>query len=468
MAGPHPAEEAERTKGDRAKERSGVRSSVQGTLKQLKGFVEEDLWQIDLTALSGLQRNLYRQLRLFYLAARGFIDNRCLLLASALTYTTLLSLVPLLALMFSILKGLGVQNRLEPILLERLSAGSEEVVAQIISYIDRTNVGALGALGLAGLLLTAISVVGNIELALNRIWGVQRTRPLGRKFSDYLSVLLTCPILFAAALGLTSSIQSVTLVQKILELPGMSYLVLLLAVLSPYLLMWTALTFIYSYLPNTTVRLRSALFGGVIAGTLWQFAQWAYVHFQIGVAKYNAIYGAFAQLPIFLVWLYVGWNIVLFGAVISFAHQNIRAYGKGTGGAAVDYSSREELGLKLLWLVGKNFYAEMEPWSAEALSRRLDVPVQLVNEILTQHCQAGFLLAASRGSDEVYLLARPPEKLRLDQVIEAMRGYGGNSIRMKKVEGEEALKKSLDQMAETRRKALSHLTLRDLLAGERD
>ena len=443
-----------------------VKSTAKGKIQQLRSFLEEDLLQGDHAELPRIKRSLYRHGRILYRAVKGFMDNRCPLQASALTYTTLLSLVPLLALMFSILKGLGVQNRLEPLLLEKLSAGSEEVVTQIISYIDKTNVKALGAVGLASLLLTAISLIGNIELALNRIWGVKRTRTLGRKFSDYLSVLLTCPILFAAALGLTSSIQSASLVRQVLELPGMSYLVLLLAIVSPYLLMWIALTFIYSYLPNTTVRLGSALFGGVAAGTLWQFAQWAYIHFQIGVAKYNAIYGAFAQLPIFLVWLYVGWNVVLFGAVISFAHQNNRAYGKDPGASDARYSFREELGLKLLWLIGKNFYAGEQPWSAETLSRKLDVPVRLVSQILEQHCQAGFLLAASRENEEVYLPAKPPEKLRLDQVIEAMRHYGGDELKMRSVEGEEPLKKTLDKVMESRRKALSDVTLRDLLSEE--
>jgi membrane protein len=448
--------------------RSESRTKAKRKLKEVQNFFEQDLWQLDLEGISRIHRNLYRYLRILYLAVKGFTDNRCLLLASALTYTTLLSLVPLLALMFSILKGLGVQNRLEPILLEKLSGGSEEIVSQVIRYIDKTNVKTLGALGLAGLIATAISVIGNIELALNKIWGVQKTRSLGRKFSDYLSVLLTCPILAVAALGVTSSIQTVTVVQGILRLPGVSHLVFLLAVLSPYLLMWIALTFIYSYLPNTTVQLRSALFGGVIAGTLWQFAQWAYVHFQVGVAKYNAIYGAFAQMPIFLVWLYLGWVIVLFGAVISFAHQNIRTYQKDVGEKPVPYSFREELGLKLLLLIGKNFYSGIEPWTAEALSKRLEIPIRLVNEILYQHCQAGILMAAPRGGNEVYLFAKPPEILHVDQLIETMRNYGENEMKMKKIDGEESLRKILDRVTESTRKTLSRLTLRDLLVEERD
>lgn len=325
-----------------------MKTTARERITHLKGFIEDEAWETHTAALSRVKRSSYRQLRIFYLAAKGFIDNRCLLQASALTYTTLLSLVPLLALMFSILKGLGVQNTLAPILLEQLSAGSEEIVTQIIGYIDRTNVKALGALGLVGLVATAISLIGNIELALNRIWGVARTRSLGRKFSDYMSILLTCPLLFAGALGATSSIKSESFVQGILELPGMSYLVLLLAMLSPYVLMWIALTFLYSYLPNTAVRIRSALFGGIIAGTLWQLAQQGYIHFQVGVTKANAIYGAFAQLPIFLVWLYVGWNIVLLGALLSAAHQNIRTPTRQMEASSARYSFREELGPWLL------------------------------------------------------------------------------------------------------------------------
>ena len=440
-----------------------MKTTAKERIKHLKGYIEDDSWEAKTADYTPVKRGSYRQLRIFYLAARGFIDNRCLLQASALTYTTLLSLVPLLALMFSILKGLGVQNTLAPILLEQLSAGSEEIVTQIIGYIDRTNVKALGALGLVGLVATAISLIGNIELALNRIWGVARTRTLGRKFSDYMSVLLTCPLLFAGALGATSSIQSATFVQRILELPGMSYLVLFLAKLSPYVLMWVALTFLYSYLPNTTVRIRSALFGGVIAGTLWQLAQVGYIHFQVGVTKANAIYGAFAQLPIFLVWLYVGWNIILLGALLSAAHQNIRLPTRQMDASSARYSFREELGLKLLLLVARSFYRGEEPWSAEGLSRQLDVPVGVAREILRQHSQAGFLVAATRENQELFLLAKPPETLGVAQVIEAMRDYGGNAAKTRSFDGEDALTRALAQAAESRRHALAHLTLKDLL-----
>jgi membrane protein len=443
--------------------RSSVIHTARGGIRHVRSF-RDKLLLADLEELRPLKRGLYRHIRILYRAVSGFNENGCPLLASALTYTTLLSLVPLLALMFAMLKGFGVQNRLEPILLEKLSAGSEQVVRQIITYIDKTDVKALGAVGLASLLVTAISVIGNIEFALNRIWGVQRTRSLGRKFSDYLSVLLTCPILFVAALGITSSAQNVSLVQQVLALPGMGYILLALAALTPYVLMWVALTFIYDYLPNTRVRFGSALYGGIIAGTLWQLAQWGYVHFQVGVARYNAIYGAFAQLPIFLVWLYMGWNIVLFGAVMSFAHQSIRTSGKDPNVADAPYASREELGLKLLWLIGKHFIEGEARYSAETLARELVVSVRIVGEILERHCKAGFLVAATAENQEpLYMLARPPEKILVADVLEAMRCYGGDPLAMRRVESEERLRAVLDRTTEARRSALDRTTLRDLL-----
>src|SRR5690349_11527304 len=188
--------------------RHSVIHTAQGSMRTFRN-VWDTLLVADLDKFSPIKRGILRHVRIIYRAITGFAENRCPLLASALTYTTLLSLVPLLALMFATLKGFGVQNRLEPILIEKLSAGSEQLVRQIIGYIDETDVKALGAVGLASLVVTAISVIGNIEFALNRIWGVQRTRTIGRKFSDYLSVLLTCPILFVAALGITSSAQNV-------------------------------------------------------------------------------------------------------------------------------------------------------------------------------------------------------------------------------------------------------------------
>jgi membrane protein len=238
--------------------------------------------------------------------------------ASALTYSTLLSLVPLLALMFSVLKGLGVQRRLEPLLLEHLAVGNQDVVRQIIEYVDRTKIGALGALGLVALVFTAVSVLSNIEMSFNDIWQVQRGRQVFRKVADYIAMLVVGPILLLASMSLGTVLKT-SVAASALALLGPVQNLLLRAV--PYASIWVALTLVYLLMPNRRVPFSAALLGAVVAGTLWKIAESVYVQFQFGMAKYNAIYGALAQLPMLLVWVYLSWCLVLLGAELAFVYQ---------------------------------------------------------------------------------------------------------------------------------------------------
>ncbi|GAB4246793.1 MULTISPECIES: YihY/virulence factor BrkB family protein [Deferrisoma] len=246
-----------------------------------------------------------------------FRADRGFLRASALTYSTLLSLVPLLALAFSVLKGLGVQRRLEPLILRHLAAGNTEIASRVLEYVERTKVGSLGAVGLVALIVTAVAVIGNVELSLNDIWQVRRGRSPVRKVADYLSMLILGPVLLFASISLTTSLQSPAVLERLQVLgPVLRGGLRLL----PFAAVWVAFTALYVILPNRKVPIRSALVGGVVAGTMWQVAEWAYIEFQIGVAKYNAIYGAMAQLPLLFVWLYFSWCIVLWGAELAFVH----------------------------------------------------------------------------------------------------------------------------------------------------
>jgi membrane protein len=220
--------------------------------------------------------------------------------------------------MFSVLKGLGVQRRLEPLLLERIAIGNEEVVARIIEYVDRTDIGALGALGLVTLILTVVSVLGNIELSFNDIWQVRQGRNFLRKLADYTALLVVGPILLLASISLATTLQSPAVLEK-LSLVGSA--VPFFLKLLPFLAIWLAFTAAYLIMPNRRVPVVSALVGGVSAGILWQVAQGGYLRFQFGMARYNAIYGAMAQLPMLLVWVYLSWCIVLLGAELAFVHQ---------------------------------------------------------------------------------------------------------------------------------------------------
>ncbi len=256
-------------------------------------------------------------LRTVGLSLWKFHADRGFLRASGLAYSTLLSLVPLLALAFALLKGLGIQRRLEPLLLQHLAVGNQEVVARILDYVDRTRVGSLGAVGLVALVLTAVGLIGNVELTLNDIWQVRRGRSPVRKVADYVAILVLGPILLFLSLSLTTSVHAPALAERLKLLgalvPGLVRVLPLVAV-------WIAFTALYLILPNRRIPLGSAVLGGVVAGTVWHGAEWTYIRFQIGVARYNAIYGALAQLPVLLVWVYVSWCIVLWGAELAYVH----------------------------------------------------------------------------------------------------------------------------------------------------
>ena len=245
---------------------------------------------------------------------KKFMADRCTTLASALSFSSMLSIIPFLAILFAILKALNVHTILAPILLSNVAVGSQEIVARILRYIDNTHVGSLGTIGLITLFLTVMATLDNVEEAFNQICMVGRGKAVHHKLRDYLIVIFAIPLLTALAVSLSTSLQHQGVVQWFLRLPGIGNLLLLRLV--PYLSIWIALVCLYLFIPNVRVRFRHAVVGGLIAGVTWQAAQWTFIHFQLGVSRYNAIYGTLALLPVFMVWIYTSWLIVLAGMEI--------------------------------------------------------------------------------------------------------------------------------------------------------
>ena len=253
-----------------------------------------------------------------------FIDDRCMTLASALSFSSMLSIVPFLAIVFAILKALDVHTTLAPMLLSNLAAGSQEIVAGILRYIDNTRVGSLGAIGLITLFLSVMATLDTVEDAFNQICGIERGKAVHHKLRDFLIVIFGIPLLIGLAVTITTSLQDQGVVQWFLRLPGVGHLLLLR--LAPYLSIWIAMVCLYQVIPNLRIRFRHALAGGLIAGTAWHLAQWAFIHFQLGVARYNAIYGTLALLPVFMIWIYTCWVIVLAGMeIVWFLHNTAPA-----------------------------------------------------------------------------------------------------------------------------------------------
>lgn len=409
----------------------------------------------------GPKRQLLRYLHGAVLILRNFLAHGSLLRASALSFTTLLSIVPLLALAFSVLKGLGAQKTLEPLILKRLTVGSSEVIDRIVTYINNTNMASVGAIGLVFLVITVISLLGSIEEVFNEIWGVEESRSAYRRFSSYLSVVVSGPLLLLAATSITSSLQSESLVKWIVQETYFGDLYLLLFKFLPYLSVWAALVFLYIFMPNTKVRIGSALVGGILAGTLWQLAQWGYIHFQVGVAKYNAIYGTLSALPVFMAWIYTSWVIVLFGVEVVSAHQNRKTFLHDFEPGELSYATRESTALIILLSVAGSFFREEAPWTSERLADEHHVPIRTVRKLLAKLVAAGYLVVEEgEGS---YYPARDLEHIRIGAFLRDMKHQGeefpfNDSDPLRRAAREMVLR--LDRLTD---EALDDLTLKDLV-----
>ncbi|MBK5273589.1 MAG: YihY family inner membrane protein [Desulfuromonadales bacterium] len=400
-------------------------------------------------------------LRAGYLLTARFTDHQGQLRAAGLTYTTVLSLIPLLAIAFAVLKGLGAQNTLEPILLD-LAGDSEETISHLISYVNNTNFKSIGAIGLLVLVMTAISLLEHIEKAFNTTWGVRETRPFARRFSDYLSVIVVGPILIMIATSLTTSLQNQGVVLWLLQREYFGETLLVLFRLLPYVSIWVALIFLYIFIPNARVKFRSAALGGIIAGTTWQIAQWGYFHFQVGVANYNAIYGTLSAVPIFLVWIYTSWLIVLFGLEIVYAHQfheHLMPDMLGQNGA----TTADELALAVLIQVGSCFHSGGTPPDAGFLAEESGLPLHTVEDTLESLAEEGFLVRTD-SSQPGWVPAREPSGILVADVLVSLRGTGNSSVNRPPALA--AAGELISSCGDAVRNSLHGLTLHDLVVGQ--
>ena len=269
----------------------------------------------------GLPVNALELLLLVPQAVVSFFQDRCIQWAAALAYYTLIGLVPVLIALFSVIKGFGLHRGLTPFIMRTIGAGSPEVSMQIVKFVDATKLAAVGVLSLLAAMLAAFGILGNAELCFNTIWGGIAGRPLWPKVRAFAGVALSAPLMLLLALAATTFLRRGTWAWSFLADLYLGNAVLFGLRLVPYGLLWVSFTMLYTVLPNCRVRLRSAVVGAVVAGSLWQFAQWGYVTFVIRMVRYSAFYGALWQLPILLAWVYVAWLIILFGAEVCRVHQ---------------------------------------------------------------------------------------------------------------------------------------------------
>jgi membrane protein len=432
-------------------------------------FLKSDIWRIQTNELAPRRRFWITQLRVFSLAVRRFFDDQCDLRASALTFYSLLSIVPVVAMAFAIAKGFGFEKILAEQLLEKLQ-GHEEIAERIIGFaqslLENTRGGAIAGVGVVVLFWTIIKVLGNIESSFNDIWGVKTPRTMGRKLADYLSVMLICPILLIAASSVTVLVSTrVTLmVAKLAFLGYLADVIVVLLKILPYGVIWLVFTFLYVFMPNAKIELRSALWGGVIAGTIYQFVQLAYISFQIGAANYGAIYGSFAALPLFLAWMQLSWLIVLFGAEVSYAHQNGSSYEFEEDCSRLSHCFKRRIAVMAAHVCVRKFVSLEPPPTAAEIAATLGTPLRLARAVLAQLTEARLVSATNSENrpDVGYQPSRDIDGLTIAGIIDVLDHRGGGSVPIKESPTLEKVKTAIQAFHHMNAQSPANQKLREL------
>lgn len=443
-------------------------------LQKAKTFFNTTIWSIALTNRSGRQRAWIKLLRVIALAARGFREDKIGLRASALTVFTLLAVVPLVALAFGIAKGFGLKAYLEDQIRTFVSGldlpGQEQMLDQIIqfanSFLDNTSGGIIAGIGLIILLWSVFKVFSNIEGSLNAIWQIRKSRSWLRKFSDYFSLMLIGPI--AVIISSSALVFIRTQLERIaseIDFIGfLSPVILFLVQLIPYVLIWLLFTFLYIFMPNTRVRFRPALIGGLVAGTAFVITQHIFIHFQIGVSRYNAIYGSFAALPLFIIGLQISWLIVLFGAELSFADQNLEKYEFQSDIDNMSIYSKKTIALIITHLLVHNFMKAEEPLTAEQISHQLKIPIRLVRKLLFDLVECRILseIVSPNTKERAYQPGQDVNNLSIAYVLDRLEHHGTDQEIAMDQNAQLKIKKIVESFSEKVRETQANQPLKNL------
>jgi membrane protein len=485
------------------------RPGVKQLATHLQRFFTETIWFADLASMPRARAILYRVLRVLSLATRGYFRDECSFRASALTYTTVLSIVPVLAFGFAMAKGLGfyetlrtetinpfLDNTFGPVpqpasedpaaeLPSAADSGTADaaaaktqgvdedegptnvrgVIVKILDFVEGTKVTALGTIGALILLYTILKLLGTIERSFNDIWGIKRQRQLVRKVADYLTLVIITPIFLFTATTLTAAAQANAFVAFLSEDLKLKWLIELLLRFTPVFAMWLGFTFLYLVMPNTRTKFSSALIGGIVGGTLWQIAQVAHVKFQIGIANYSALYSTFAAFPIFLVWLYLSWVIVLVGAELAAAHQNESLHERAVRTKVPPHILKEILSLRALKRIAEAFVAALPPLTSSDLANRLGYPEPIIEQVMGRLAETGIVAPIGDDRDTAYVPARDLDTITVKNVLDALKGGEGVVVFPPADRADDRAETVLKGIDGSIERSEFNLTLRELIAS---
>ncbi|NKB24560.1 MAG: YihY family inner membrane protein [Kiritimatiellae bacterium] len=431
--------------------------------RRIREFVVHDVWDIDLPSAPRLKRLWVRGIRVGHLVVRGFLEDELSLQAAALTFTTLMSLVPFLAFVFSIWKGLGSEDKAITWLHEKMTVMPEQFqafVEDILRIVENANYLALGGSAFFLLLSTVIVMIGSVEASFNRVWAVATPRNFIRKVKDYISTVVVVSFFIMAATSF--SIDTFTGKLAISQIISTSFLKI-----APLLSAWLAFSFLYAFMPNTRVRFIPTMISGLVGGLLWLGWQKFYVSTQIGVFKYNQLFGTFATIPIFLFWLYTCWIIVLFGVEVAFAVQNASTFEVESGAARASARTKLKLALAIMTQVGESMAYGTDRFNGDQYAKQKCISIRLLNQVVDILKRAGFIVGTSDKTNS-YVLTRTPDAIQAKEIFDVIIHDGVKPETLGIHILAEPVEEALTRIDEGLEKALEQSSLQDLIKRKHD
>lgn len=441
-----------------------------GYYGQIKSFLENRLWRADIESMALPQRFGYKIVRFLFVLAREFANGQLNLRAMSLVYTTLLSMVPLLAVSFSVLKAFGVHNQIEPLLLnlvQPLGEKGNEIVVNVLGFVENMKVGVLGSVGLALLLYTVVSLIQKVESSFNYVWHAKSTRPFSRRFSDYLSVIMVGPVLMFSAIGMTASLMNSDVVQALVSIQPFGSIMLVVTKLIPFLLIIMAFTFVYMFMPNTRVKFSAALVGAVVGGALWQSTGLIFAEFASSSTKYAAIYSGFAILVLFMIWLYLSWFILLLGSQVAYYVQYPEQIRLSNQRVPLSGRLREQMALLAIYWIAYRFVRHKKPLSIEELCQLLAIPAERVAETV-QMLMERELVVETNEEPSTYVMQSDPANMTVAEFFQIVRSPNDEQLMMDdQIQSVADVDAVIAQMESSASEKLAGLTLRKLVEGDK-
>jgi membrane protein len=393
-------------------------------IPELQAKIEHFVWGQALESKGPAGEIAARVVRYLYALIRDILAGQLTLRAMSLVYTTLLSVVPLIAMSFSVLKGLGVHNDLKPFLYQGLAPLGEQgqvITDEVIKLVDNVRGGLLGSVSLAFFIFTSVSMVQKVEESFNFVWHVGQPRSIARRFSEYLVVMLVGPVVVVIALGMIASIRNASVVQMMLDNEALGPVFVAAGGVMPYLLIAAVFTFLYIFIPNTKVTFKSALIGGFIGGCMWAGIGVIFTTFVLYATQRQLIYSGFAVAITTLIWLYLSWLVLLLGAQLAFYHQRPAFLRIGRREPSLSNAMRECLALNVMYLVGKAFRNKDRPITLEGICTSLKVPSIALSPIAKRLENDGLLIVTEK---EELLPGREMNRIKIADILNVVRQQG--------------------------------------------